>query len=383
MYKRSLTGLNLLIFISIFILPALIFATAYNIASVASTIKISNPTQTLTGSKITVSTVLTIRNPGPFSIHAGITPSIISSQGTWVGVTGPKLAIPADSQVKNIPVAIEIDLGTVTEDDAKRLAFNPENFTIEVSANVGMSPIISLGAEVSAQATWLPPLHNLTIGMPVVREASPTQIKIEVPLSFENQSPFFTVNGAGIIRLFDPTDHAGEGTIKVSANPGTKWSESTLITIAPPTNVEDLLLNDATLKYGGDLELTLIDYPVVMKALSQSFELDWGAPIKNPQVQTSSTPVNSTYTRIKGTMSFLNNNRSFTLDGAITPKLVNIAGDTWVGKTQRVHVVPESAGSISLEVVIPNNQLPLSGLRLVLGIETTSGSFNLEVGSLG
>jgi hypothetical protein len=383
LYKRSLTGLNLLIFISIFILPALIFITAYDIASVASSIKIANPTQTLTGSKITVSTVLTIRNTGPFEINAGITPSIRSNQGTWIGATGPKLTIPADSQVKNIPVAVEIDIGTVTEDDAKRLAFNPENFTIEISANVGMTPIISLGAEASAQATWLPPLHNLTIGMPVVRAASPTQIKIEVPLSFENQSPFFPVNGAGIIRLFDPTDQFGEGTIKISAQPGTKWSESTLITIAPPTDVKDLLLNDATLKYRGDLELTLTDYPVVMKALSQSFELDWGAPIRNPQVQTSSTSVNSTHTRIKGTMSFLNNNHFLTLDGAFTPKLVNGAGDTWIGKTQQVHVAPGSAGSLNLEVVVPNNQLPVSGLRLVLGIETTSGSFDLEVGSLG
>ena len=282
MYKRSLRGLNLLILVSIFILPALIFVTAYNIASVASSIKIANPTQTLTGSKITVSTVLTIRNTGPFDINAGITPSIRSNQGTWVGVTGPKLAIPPDSQVKSIPVAVEIDLSTVSEDDAKRLAFNSENFTIEVSANVGMSPIISLSAEVSAQATWLPPLHNLTIRTPIVREASPTQIKIEVPLSFENQSPFFPVNGAGIIRLFDPTDQAGEGTIKVSAKPGTTWSGSTLITIAPPTDVKNLMLNDATLNYRGDLELTLTDYPVVMKALSQSFQLDWGAPIKNP-----------------------------------------------------------------------------------------------------
>ena len=114
--------------------------TAYDIASVASSIKIANPTQTMTGSKITVSTVLTIRNTGPFDINAGITPSIRSSQGIWVGVTGPKLAIPPDSQVKSIPVAVEIDLSTVTEDDAKRLAFNSENFTIEVSANVGIHP---------------------------------------------------------------------------------------------------------------------------------------------------------------------------------------------------------------------------------------------------
>lgn len=383
MFKRSLKVINLLIYFSIFLLPALILVTAYDLATVASSSKITNPTQTLNGNKITVSTVLTIRNTGPFNINADLISSIRSNQGIWIGVTGLKLAIPPDSQVKSVPVAVEIDLDTVTEDDVKRLAFNSENFTIEVSANVGMSPIISLGAEISGQATWLPPLHNLIIDTPIVREISTTQIKMEVPLSFENQSPFFPINGVGIIRLFESMGHDGEETIKISAQPGTKWSGSTLITIAPPTDVKELMLNDATLKYRGDLELTLTDYPVAMKALSQSFELDWGAPIKSPQVQTSLTPVNSTHTRIKGTMSFLNNNHSFTLDGEITPKLVNGAGNTWICKTQRVNVVPGSASSLSLEAVVPNNQLPVNGLKLVLGIETSSESYDLEVSPLG
>jgi hypothetical protein len=82
-------------------------------------------------------------------------------------------------------------------------------------------------------------------------------------------------------------------------------------------------------------------------------------------------------------MSFVNSNQFLTLDGAITPKLVNGAGGVWAGKTQQVHVVPGSAGSISLDVAVPNNQLPVSSLRLVLGIKTASGSFDLEVGSLG
>ena len=376
-------GLNLLILLSILLLPALLSASIYNVTWVASSIKIANPTQTLNGAKVTVSTVLTIRNMGPFPIEAGLTASIRGDLGTWVGVTAPKLSIPADSQLRSIPVSVEIDLSAVSEDDAKRLAFSPENFTVTVSATVSMLPIVSLGAEASAKATWLPPLHNFTIGTPLVAEVNPTQIKFEVPISFENQSPFFALRGNGIIRLFDSNDqYVGEGTITVSAQPRTEWSGSAPIMVTAPMDLGDLLLNDAVLKYRADLEFTLTDYNMMMKALSQGIELEWGAPIKNPHAQTSLTPVNSTHTRITGALSFTNGNRFLTLDGAITPKLVNGAGETWAGKTQQIRVVPGSAVSLTIGVVVPNSQL-LGGLRIVLGYKTKTLSFDLEVGPLG
>jgi len=376
-------GLNLLILISILLLPALLSASIYNVAWVANSIKIANPTQTLNGAKVTVSTVLTIRNMGPFPIEAGLTASIRGDLGTWVGVTAPKLSIPADSQLRSIPVAVEIDLSSVSEDDVKRLAFNPENFTVTVSATVSMLPIVSLGAEASAKATWLPPLHNFTIGTPLVADVNPTQIKLKVPFSFENQSPFFALRGTGIIRLFDSNDqYVGEGTITVSAQPRTEWSGSAPIMVTAPMDLGDLLLNDEVLKYRADLEFTLTDYNMVMKALSQGIELEWGAPIKNPQTQTSLAPVNSTHTKISGALSFTNGNRFLTLDGVITPKLVNSAGETWAGKTQQVRVVPGSAVSLTMGVVVPNSQL-LSGLRIVLGYKTKTLSFDLEVGPLG
>jgi len=111
LYKTSLRGLNLLFFVSVFILPGFILVTAYDIAYMASSIKIANPTQTMSG-KITMSTVLTIRNTGLFDINLGITPSIRSNRGTYVGVTGSKLPIPPDSHVKSIPVAVEITRAT-------------------------------------------------------------------------------------------------------------------------------------------------------------------------------------------------------------------------------------------------------------------------------
>jgi hypothetical protein len=52
--------------------------TAYDIASVVNSIKIADPTQTQTASKITV---LTIRNTGLFDINVGVTPSMRCNRG--------------------------------------------------------------------------------------------------------------------------------------------------------------------------------------------------------------------------------------------------------------------------------------------------------------
>lgn len=384
MNKRIFTLLNLLIFVSILILPTLIFLSAVNVAGMVGSIQLANPTQSLMDGKLTVSSILTVSNPGPFDVDASFTVSIKGNQGTQIGVTGPNLVIAAGSQKQGIPVAVEIDLSKVSEDDARRLAFNSENFTIEVSAKASMPPITSVGAEVSAQVAWLPPIYNLTIGTPFVIEANPNQITLEVPVSFENHSPFFAVNGAGVVKLFDSTNQqVGEGTINISAQPKTSWIGSTVIKASPPTNIESLLLNDTTLRYRVESEFTLTDYPVTLSGISQSFELDWGALIRNPKVQTSYTPVNSTHTRITGKLSFTNNNRYLTLDGTITPKMVNALGETWVGDAQRVDALPGSATSLSLEVIVPNSQLLVGGLRLVLGIETAYGSLDLGAVSLG
>jgi hypothetical protein len=245
-----------------------------------------------------------------------------------------------------------------------------------------MQPITSITAEATARVTWLPPIHNPAIGQPTIKGMTPTQIMIELPFSFENQSPFFAVNGEGVISVFNSTDHqVGLGTLKITSQPMTKWNDSAQITLSPPTNLEDLLLKDATLRYRADMEFTLTGLPIATK-LSKSINLNWGAPIKNLKISTTQTPVNATYTRVKAMLSFLNNNNILTIDGSITPKLVNGSGDTWVGNKQQLHVTPGETASLNFDIVVPNSQL-MSSPKLVLGLETQLGSIDLEVGSLG
>ena len=383
MIKKILTLLNVLIFISLFLLPTLLLLSANNIIGVASSIKLDDPTPSFKDGKLTLSSTLTIRNPGPFNVQAGITASVTGNRGTEIGITGPQLNVETGSQERRIPVTVEIDLSTISEEDVRRLASNSENFTVEVSAHISLMPIASVIADATAQTQWLPPIHNLTVGKPTVKEASPTQITLEVPFSFENQSPFFALEGEGVISVFDSTDHqVGGGVIKFSFQPSTKWSDSAQIALSPPTNVRDLLLNEATFKYRTDEQITLKGFPVTL-TMSQSLDLEWGVLIKSPQVHTSYTPLNSTHTRITATLSFLNNNRFITMDGAITPRLVNNSGGTWVGNTQQLHVPPGGTASLNIEMVVPNSQLTIGSPRLVLGVETKLGSIDLEVTSLG
>jgi len=150
---KGVTVLNLLILLSLLLVPALVILTANNVAEIASSIKLDNTTQSLNNGKFTVSSVLTIRNPGPFNAEAGVTASVKGSQGTPISVTAPQLTVNAGSPLQRIPVSIEIDLSKVSEEDARRLASRLENFTIELSANIGIPPITSLAAEVTAQVT--------------------------------------------------------------------------------------------------------------------------------------------------------------------------------------------------------------------------------------
>jgi hypothetical protein len=379
---KGLTILNVLILLSLLLLPTLLILTAYNVAGVVGSIKLDNTTQSLEGGKFTLSSVLTIRNPGPFNAEADVAASVEGSGGTPISVSAPQLSVEPGNQPQRIPVSVVIDLSRVSAEDARRLASNSENFTIEVSAHAGLQPITSMAVEATAQVTWLPPIHNPAIGQPTLKDVTPTQITVNVPFTFENQSPFFAVDGEGIISLFNSTDHqVGAGTLKVSSQPSTKWNGSAEITLSPPTNLQDLLLKDARLKYRAEIEFTLAGFPTTTK-LSKTIALDWGAPIENPKLTTSQAPVNSTHTRVTATLSFLNNNQILTIDGSITPKLVDGSGDTWVGKAQLLHSSPGEATSLSFDMVIPNSQL-MNSPKLVLGVETQLGSTNLEAGSLG
>jgi hypothetical protein len=378
-----MTLLNLLILLSLLLVPALVILTANNVAEIASSIKLDNTTQSLNNGKFTLSSVLTIRNPGPFNAEAGITASVKGSQGTPISVTAPKLTVKAGSPLQRIPVSVEIDLRKVSEEDVKRLASRSENFIIELSANIGIPPITSLAAEATAQITWLPPIHNFTVGQPIIRGMTPTQIKVEVPFSFDNQSPFFTVNEESLISVFNSTgQQVGGGTLIISAQPSTKWSDSAKITLSPPTNLGDLLLKDATLRYRADVDFSLSGLPIATK-LSKNIVLNWGAPIKNPQITTTLVPVNSTHTKVIATLSFKNNNNYLTVDGSITPKLVKASGNTWMGNTQQVQVTPGESASLNFSVIVPNSQLMSTPVKVVLGIETQLGSVDLEVGSIG
>jgi hypothetical protein len=149
-----------------------------------------------------------------------------------------------------------------------------------------------------------------------------------------------------------------------------------------PTNTEDLLLKDATFRYRVEEDFTLKGLPVTTR-MDQNITVDWGAPIKDLQISTSYSPVNSTHARVMATLSFLNSNRFITADGSVTARLVNDSGISWVGSTQPLNVAPGGTASLNFDVVIPNSLLISESPRLILGVDTQIGSIDLEANSLG
>jgi hypothetical protein len=382
LYKKTLTGINLLILISLFLLPGLLYISATNVADVASSINLVNTTQAYNAQKLVISSILTIRNPGPFAVEAGFTSTVEGTQGTHIGINGQKIQIPPDATQHNIPIHIEIDLSKISDEDVKRLAYNQEDFTIVVLASMGLPPITSIDAKATVQLTWLPPIHNFAIGTPSVKEVTSKQITVQMPISFENQSTFFTVAGEATITIFDQSNQQiGGETIKITSEPKTKWNNSVTITLTPPNNIQNLLQEDATIQYRVETKFTLVNYPLTTTETS-TFNLEWGALIKNPQIQTNATPLNTTHTKIMAKLNFFNNNHYITINGTIIPRIVNQTGDSWIDQTQQIHVPPNTSAALNFAWVIPNNQLIGGQLRLVLGIQTQFGSTALEVTTL-
>jgi hypothetical protein len=383
MYKKSLTGLNILIIISLLILPSVIYISVINVEEVANSIKLNKITSTYSENKLTLSSTLTIKNPGPFNVEADFTSTVEGNQGTQILVTGQKIQVPANSPSQDIPVSIEVDLSKITDEDVKRLAINPENFTVGISASIGLQPITSIGAEATATINWLPPMHNFTIGAPTIKEVLPTKTTVEIPISFENQSTFFTIDAETIVKIFDQSNQKiSEQTIKITSEPKTKWRNTITLTVPPPNNIQRLLQEDTTIKYTAETIFGLTNYPINSTRITH-FDLKWGALIKNPQIQTSAVPLNATHTKLTAQLSFLNNNRYITIEGTITPKIVNQTGGTWTASTQQIHTPPNTNAALNFEWTIPNSQLTSNQLKLVLGIQTQLGSTDLEVTTLG
>ncbi len=376
---KTITVLNALILLSLLTLPTLTILTIANIAGIAQTINLEDTNQAYTENKVTMSATLTLNNPGPFQAETNIEATLRDTHGNKYPINGPQLILPPGPH--RVPVEVTVDLTNLREEQLQSLALNPENFTLTAVATVGLQPIASITADTTATIHWMPPMHNLTISEPRITSITPTQITIETLVSFDNQSPT-QLNADLRVKITDSnSQQAGGGLLAITADPGSRYSQPLQLNITPPTKIDPL--TDHTYTYMVTQELTLTDYNITHPISQQQIQIQWAALIKNPQLTTRITPLDSTNSLLAYDITYTNNNQYIPLDAAITPKILNDNGTILTGPSQTIQTNPGSPGSISGQITIPNTTLLQGGLTLVLQISSSYGDYEVEVGTLG
>jgi hypothetical protein len=91
--------------------------------------------------------------------------------------------------------------------------FNDSNFTLYGSIHLNYANLIPFGFETNKTIPWGAPLFNFTIGMPEYSTYDTAHLRINVPINFQNHSPYFSVTGTIHVEIFNSRGQLiGEGT---------------------------------------------------------------------------------------------------------------------------------------------------------------------------
>lgn len=94
--------------------------------------------------------------------------------------------------------------------------FNDSNFTFSYLVQLNYANLIPFGFEANTTIPWGAPLFNFTTGEPEYSAHNSTYLSVNVPINFENHSPYFNVSGAIRIEILnDRHQLLGESVVSV------------------------------------------------------------------------------------------------------------------------------------------------------------------------
>ena len=376
------TSINVLIIIAIIIAIGAIAAVALTIAESAPSVSLGQVSPNITGNIARVDIPVTIGNRGYLAfadINAVL--SLKDSNGTTLveGSGGP-LTVPAGS-TGTFVITITIDTTKITPELLQGLMTNSQNLTVNASLGGAIPPMVSLAASASGNFYWGAPFKNLQMGSPTFVTYNSTHLLITIPVSFDNESPYFSISGPGTIRVVDENgEQVGSGTININAPTGSHFAGNMQIYFAKPTTLtESLLFDDQTLNYNALIELP--SFGMGPFSISHPVSFSWGAPIKDLTVGNLQTSAyNATHARVTLPFSFKDNSAFLSVQGTLTSTILLTNGtEVGVGDTYTLNVSPGATLSDNLTGYIKNEAVGRSSYMLRLTFQTSYGSVIKEV----
>lgn len=321
-------ALNVLILVALLAGVGAIGSIALTVVQLKPSVDLGALQMSTAGTVTKIQIPVNITNKGPLSI------SDINVQATVTDSAGDKLASGgvgpvtiAAGTTSNLVLLFTLDTSNLPSSALQSLVTTSQNLTLSVVVATSLPPFLKLSGTASAALPWGAPVANLRVGTPNLAPYNSTAIQVSVPVSFDNDNQFMSINGAGMISLVDAGGRqVARGTVQLNAPSGSHFDATAQLLLGiPQSQIQSLMFNDQTLQYTASFSANLSGFQT---ALTQNFQLSWGAPVKNLVVGSATfSPFNSTQARLAAPVSFTDNSAFLSVSGTLTGTISDASGN--------------------------------------------------------
>lgn len=196
---------------------------------------------------------LALENNGYYTIDDLNITSIIMHNTTHISKGTSRVISISPQTHSTILHNVSLNINELVADEY--YLFNDADLVLWGSISLNYAHLIPFRLEGNSSIPWGAPLFNLTIGTIGYTRYNLTHAQANVPIAFQNHSPYFSVVGDIQIQIFtDRNQAAGEGTVAVDVPAGCPYAGQieALMPIAPAAHSGQIhvYFKTATFSYG-------------------------------------------------------------------------------------------------------------------------------------
>jgi hypothetical protein len=205
-----------------------IFIIAFLVTSVYSAMNVKMslgpPQLFLSNGFVVISVPLSINNSGLYDLSKlNVTVDVMDYNGSLVSTSTTFVPlIPRGSSVETAH-NVSMNLDDIVS-KAQIYLFNDTIFNVDMSMKLKFADAIPFQISMNKTIPWGAPLYNFSVGQISYNYYNVTHQRVIIPLSFENHSPYFGVDGRMQVEMYnDSGDVIGSGTLSLNVPSHSKY----------------------------------------------------------------------------------------------------------------------------------------------------------------
>jgi len=207
-----------------------IFIIVFSATSVYSAMNVrmsfGEPQLSSSGEFLVISIPLFINNSGFYDLsELNITVDVMDYNGSLVLTSTTFVPlIQKDSSVETVH-NISMSLNE-TISKAEIYLFNDTIFNLNMSMKLNFASVVPFQVSMNKTIPWGAPLYNFSVGQPSYDDYNGTHQRVIIPLSFENHSPYFGVDGTMRIEMCNASGGViASGTSSLDVSSHSKYED--------------------------------------------------------------------------------------------------------------------------------------------------------------